>query len=146
MGPSVEGLAATFREYVGTNPEEFSTHAHALIEKPAIFVRGFISQMSEALKAGNEVDLTAIFSLCEWVVKRPIDERTTPEQDDEVMIDKNWQWTRDGISELLGNVFKATSAGAPRYPLNSIKQRAWDLIETLYHDPPDSYIASAVSS
>ncbi len=43
MGPDIEGLASTFGQYVATNPSAFSTKAEALIERPAIYVRTFIS-------------------------------------------------------------------------------------------------------
>jgi len=145
IGPDIEGLASTFGQYVATNPDQFSMKARVLINRPAIFVREFIRQMSEATKAGREIDLPAVLELCHWVVTRPIEERTTPEQEGEVLVDKNWQWTRDKISELVENVCKAKSADMPRYPLDDVRQPMWKLMESVCHDRAESYIVRDIS-
>jgi len=145
MGPDINGLASMFGQYVATNPDLFSTNAQLLIDRPAIFVREFISQMSKAVRDACEVDLLAVLELCRWVLSRPVEERTTPDQEHEFQIDKNWQWTRDNISEFVQNVCKAKSGDEPRYPLDGLREPIWELIENLCPDRAESYIVYDIS-
>jgi hypothetical protein len=145
MGPSVEGLASTFASYVATNPEGFSAEAHVLIGRPAIFVHRFISEMSDSVKNNREIDLTAVLELCQWAIERPIKERTTPTQEDEMLVDKDWQWTRDDVSQFIENICKAKRDDVPRYPLGKIRKIIWKLIEPLCLDIAESYIVHDVS-
>ncbi len=144
--PSIKGLASTFGQYVATNLAVFSAKALVLVNKPAIFVRGFISQMSESVAAGQEIDLAAVLKLCHWVVKRPIAERSTPEQEDRGPVDKDWQWTRDDISQLVESVCKATKTdNVLRYPLKDIWKPMWQLISVLCRDRAESYVVHDIS-
>ncbi|MCJ7543644.1 MAG: hypothetical protein MUP47_03600 [Phycisphaerae bacterium] len=145
VGPSIEGLASTFKQYVATNRREFSSHAQVLVGRPAIFVRGFISQMSEGAQAGCEIDVPGVLELCRWVLDRPIDERTTPEQEDETLVDKDWQWTRDEISDFVQSVSKAKSGDVPRYPMEGLRGPIWRLTESLYRDRAESYVVRDIS-
>lgn len=145
MGPDVEGLASTFGQYVATNPAQFSADAGLLIARPAIFVREFIVKMSEAVKAAHEINLLAVLELCHWVVTRPVEERTTPEQEHEGLIDKNWQWTRDRISGLMESVCQAKSDDVPKYPLDRFRKSLWRLIENLCNDHSESSIVHDIS-
>ncbi len=145
MGPDVHGLASTFGQYLATDPEQFSVKARVLIDRPAPFVRKFISQMTDAMKTGQQIDLAAVLELCRWVVSRPPEERTTPEQEDEVLVDENWQWTREDISRFLENACKARDGDVPRYPMETFRQLIWALIENLLHDPPQSNVVHDAS-
>lgn len=140
MGPNIEGLASTFANYVATNPEGFSAEALVLIDRPAIFVHRFISQMSDSVKNNREINLTAVLELCQWAIERPVEERTTPSQEDEKFVDKDWQWTRDDISQFVENICKAKRDDAPRCPLDGIREVIWKLIEPLCLDRVESYI------
>jgi len=140
-GPDREGLASTFEQYVATNPSGFSNKAMALADRPAPFVRKFLNQMGEAVNAGHEIDLSAVLELCEWVLSRPVDERTVPEQEEGALTDKDWRWTRNEISRLLESVCTAKSEGAPRYLFDGLRERIWKLIESLCHDRPESHDA-----
>lgn len=140
MGPDVEGLVSTFGKYVASDPEQFSRKASLLIARPASFVREFIAQMGEAVRGGHSIDLGALLNLCHWVVSRPVEERTTPEQERDVLIDKDWQWTRDRISEFLTEVCKARTDDKPRFLPGDSRQVIWNLIESLCHDRAASYI------
>jgi len=144
-GPSLDGLASTFGQYVATDPEQFSLGARALIDRPAPFVRKFISQMADAVKAGQQIDMAAVLELCKWVVSRPSEERITPVQEDEVLVDKNWQWTRENISRFLENVCKAKNGEVPRYPMKEFRWPIWTLIQNLVHDPTESNIVHDAS-
>ena len=137
---SIEGLASTFRQYVATDPEQFSAEAQVMVDRPAIFIRGYISEMGEATKAGRKIDICAVLDLCHWVVTRPVDERTTPKQGRERFLDKNWQWTRDEISRFVENVCKARTDNTPKYPMDDIRQPIWKLIECLCHDRAESHV------
>ncbi len=144
-GPDIEGLASTFGQYLATDPEQFSLKARVLIDRPASFVRKFISHMTDAMKTGRQIDLATVLDLCRWVISRPLEERTTPEQEDEVLVDENWQWTRDEISRLVENVCKAKKGDLPRYAIGTFRQSVWDLIKELAHDPAKSYILQDTS-
>jgi hypothetical protein len=139
-GPSMDGLASTFGQYLATDPEQFSTKAAALIDRPALFVRKFIAQMTESIKAGRQIDLGTVLELCQWVISRPPRERTVPEQEDEILVDEDWQWTRDDISRLLENVCKAMDGDVPRYRMDEFRKPIWNLIERLFRDPGESNI------
>lgn len=138
-GPTVSGLASTFGQYVATNLIQLSGQARTLIDRPAPFVREFIKQMSEGVKAGRDIELRAVLDLCHWVVSRPIAERTTPKQEDEMLVDEDWQWSREDISALLENVSNAKSGHAPKYTLQDFRQPMWGLIEELCRDRAESY-------
>lgn len=145
MGPDTEGLAGTFGEYVASNPEVFSRQAEALIERPAIYVRAFITQMAEAVKAGGEVDAFAVLRLCRWVLARPVEERTSPEPEGGALVDRGWQWTRDEISRFGQNVCEAKAGDVPRYPLEGLREEIWPIVDALCRDPAQSNIVHDVS-
>lgn len=140
MGPSIDGLAATFKQYVTTDRVTFSAHASSMVGRPAAYVRGFVSAMTEAVQAGEAIDVPAVLGLCQWVVEQPVGKRTTPEQDDELLVDKDWQWTRDGISGLVKEVCQAQADTGPRYPLEEIRERIWGLVNALCRDRAKSYV------
>ena len=140
MGPNVEGLSSTFGRYVAARPEECSSQAQKLVGRPAIFVRKFIGQMGDAVVAGHDVDLVAVLELCRWVVDRPVEERTTINQPNETLIDKNWQWTADDILRFIEVVCKAESGESPRYALEKYREPIRELIKRLYKDQPTSCI------
>jgi hypothetical protein len=145
MGPNLEGLASTFGQYVATNPETFSAQAGALTERPAIFVREFINQMAEAIKTGGEIDVPAVLELCRWVLERPLEERTTPEEEHGGLVDEDWQWTRDTISRLVKNICKATIDDTPRSPLDGLREPIWQLVGVLCHGRAKSYIVHDIA-
>ena len=140
MGPNVEGLAAALGEYVSKKPQEFSVEAGTLTERPAIYVRTFISQMIAAVKAEKEIDVLAVLRLCHWVLGRPRGERTTSEEGPEEMVDKDWQWTRDEISRLVLAVCEARTEDGPKYPLEPLREPIWRVVEALSRDPTKSYM------
>lgn len=58
--PSIEGLSSFFQEYVATRPKIFSEQAQFLLERPAIYVRKFITHMAQEIKSGNDIDINAV--------------------------------------------------------------------------------------
>lgn len=145
MGPDIEGLASTFRQYVATNPEAYSAQARVLIARPAIFIREFISEMAEASKAGRQIDALAVVDLCLWVVQRPLNERTTPQQEYEVQVDRDWQWTRDEISRFVRNVCTAKTDEVPTYRFESLREPIWQIINAVYRDRAKSNIVENIA-
>ena len=143
-GPSVGGLASTFEKYVATKPEEFSAKAQVLVGRPAVFVRGFISRMSEAIGAGRNIDVPAVLELCDWVVGRPIGERSTVRQIHEELVDEDWQWTREQICRFTENTCRARSGDVPKYRLEALRHGLWSLIGRLCGDRSESYIVRDV--
>ena len=140
MGPDFEGLAAAFGEFVGTRPEKLSAEASALTERPAIYVRTFISQMIVAIKADKKIDVLQVLGLCHWVLGRPRGERTTPRESPEEMVDKDWQWTRDEVSRFVLAVCEAKTEDGRKYPLEPIREPIWGVVEALSRDPSESNI------
>lgn len=138
-GPNRKGLASTFEQYVASTPEAFSAKAQVLIGRPAIFVRAFISQMSEAVRAGRHMDVGSVLDLCWWVVQRPVEEQTTPREEGERLVDENWQWTRDEISRFIDSVCRAESESRRTFPLD-YRSKLWTILERLCRDDPTSYI------
>lgn len=145
MGPDIKGLASTFGQYVGTNPEAFSAQADALVGCREIYVREFIKQMAEAVRNGREIDVPAVLKLCRWVLEQPLDERTTPEQGHDMLVDKDWQWTRDGISQFVHNICEAKVDGAPKYLLDNLRKPMWQLVKVVCRGRAESYIVHDIS-
>ncbi len=145
MTPDIEGLASTFEQYVTSSPEEFSAQADVLMDRPAIYVRGFISQMGQEVAAGRDIDIDAVLGLCKWVVGRPIEERTTPASNRDALVDKDWQWTRKDIAEFIKHICHATSDAQPKYLLEKYREPLWGLLELLSRDRAESYVVRDVS-
>jgi hypothetical protein len=139
-GPSITGLASVFEQYVAKSPTEDSAKALILINLPAIFIRAFISQITQAVKAGKEIELTSMIELCEWVVKRPVDEPSSLRRWAEGRVDEGWQWTRDEIARFIHEVCAAQNDGKPRFPMDRFRQRIWQLIEPLCRDRAESNV------
>ena len=110
-----------------------------------MYLRGFVDQMGKAVAAGRDIDIPAVLDLCKWVVGRPVEERTTPEVERDALVDRDWQWTRNGISRFIEIVCKATSDDAPKYLLLEYRQPMWQLLESLCRDREESYIVHDVS-
>lgn len=140
-GNSVSGLASTFSKYVSGNRAEFSRKAECMVDKAAAYVRSYISEMAEGVKAGQEIDVPAVLALCQWVVERAIEERTTPYQEDEGHVEENWQEARDSIGRFVENVCKAKKGEGLEYGLG-IRESLWSLIEKLI----DSRVESGLES
>lgn len=138
--PDVEGLGTSFGQYVADSAVEYSSRADLLVGRPAIYVRAFISKMAEAIAANKAIDVERVLDLCEWVVGRPIEERTTPAGNRDVLVDANWQWSRDEITKLIENVVTATDNDGPRYSMDEYRERIWRLLEQLCQDPTESSV------
>ena len=140
--PDVEGLAFTFEEYVGGNPETFSKQADVLIGRPAIYIRSFIAQMVKALEDRHNIDVPSVLVLCQWVLEQPIHENNTPHHNSWDLVDKDWQWTRSEIAKFIEIICKAEDNGGSRYSLEDLRKPIWALLSVLCRDPAESSIAS----
>ncbi len=143
--PEIEGLASTFERYVATDPRLFSTQARLLIGRRAIFVRTFIDQMTNAVKAGRDIDITSVLKLCDWVLTRPVSERTTPDEAQGALADKDWQWTRDQIADFVRGLCNAKVGEGPKFSIEGFRERFWSLVGPLCRDRTESYILRDVS-
>jgi hypothetical protein len=139
-GPSLEGLAEMFEQFVATDPSAFSAQARLLIGKPAYIVRPFVTKMSSAVGGEAEIDLGAVFDVCGWVIKQPNQSPAIadPELDD--ARDENWQYARSEIFRLLKAVCLATTSGTAKYSVTDFRTPVWDLISPLCNDPAASSI------
>lgn len=127
---NIEGLVSTFDQYIATDPEMFSTRAMSLVFAPAIYVGTFIHQMAEAIRASREIDIYTVLDLCRWVMGRPIDEGEVSAEEHDI-IDNDWQWPRDEISQLLQNICAATYNSAPKYKLEGLREPIWLMLDEL---------------
>ncbi len=144
-GPSVSGLAKTFSEYVSTNSIVFSRKAKLLIGKPAIYIREYIEQMTHSILLGQDIEVEAVLDLCAWVIGQPADIRTTPFQEHEGLIDLNWQWTRDSISQFLKKMCEAKIGELPQYRPNKFKKIIWSLIVNLIKDDARTHLLPKIN-
>jgi len=142
IGPDISGLASVFAECVGNNPEAWSRKAGLLVGRPAIYVRRFISSMNDAVKAGKTVDVAAVLELCRWVISRPAEEPSPRQEEEEPLVDKNWQWVRDNISGFIEEVCKAREDQSSRYPMDGLRELMWQVIDALCRDRAETYIVS----
>jgi hypothetical protein len=145
-GVGTAGLATAFGQYVGGNAEELSGQAKVLERHDPvpihIYVRTFIEQMAEAVKAGRNIDLAAVLRLCKWVVERPVAEfgAYVPVGVLWRIIDEDWQWTRDAICRFIRAVCEPTSDGVPRYPLAVNREAIGSLLKPLAEEPVKSHL------
>lgn len=139
-GHDMWGLANTFGEYVASDPEEFSKHAEVMVNRPAIFVRTYISQMGEAAKQGRAIEMAAVLKLCKWVVDQPLGQRAEVTEGPNGLVDRNWQWARDEISHFVQRVCESSADDKPRYPLDDIRAGMWSVLKCLIYDPTESNI------
>ncbi len=144
-GPRIEGLVSTFGQYVATQPEALSRHSTLLVGRPAGYVREFLDQMESAVKNGLDVDGLAVLSLCKWVVTRPRDERTMPRTERDVLVDQDWQWTRNQIASFVEAVCEAKAGDTRRFLAEDYRAPLRDLLESLHQDPGDSYVVHDAS-
>lgn len=138
--PDYEGLTSTFRQYVASDPITFSEKAALLINKQNIYVRAYVRSMEEAVKAGKLIDLRSVFELCNWVISRPIDEKTSPAKETSPILVKDWEWSRNSISDLMRAVCQAKDGEEKRIYSIDLRKGIWDTIESLSNDPIESNV------
>ncbi len=148
IGEGTEGLATAFGRYVGGNAEELSGQAEVLERRePApiyIYVRTFIDQMAEAVKADRKIDLAAVLQLCKWVVEQPLSGYGAYIPVDGGLwrlVDKDWQWARYAICRFMRAVCDPTLDDIPRYPLAGNREAMGALLGPLAEDPAKSHFA-----
>lgn len=137
--PSIEGLSGAFAQYVKSDPVAYSVKAHHLKGTPAPYVRAFLRTMEEAVKEGQPIELESVLDLCEWVLSRPVDERTSPSDEDRGLVDRDWQWCRDAIADLIEEVCKAEDDKVPRFPVEH-RMQIWRVLSPLLDSPASSYV------
>ncbi len=133
IGRPVKGLAQTFGVYVASDPAGFSAKASLLKNRPAIYVRSFLHAMESAVKASASIDVSAILDLCKWVTEQPVDQDTSPTQEEDGLVDRNWLLCRDAIAELVQEICK-------QRPELKHRDAIWEVIEPLLTASPESYV------
>ena len=131
-----EGVQGTFEAYVKQNVEACSRDARLMRGKPAMFVRPFLSAMSNAVNEGKQIPLEPVFELCRWVTQQPREQDTRQFPTDEHgLVDRDWQWCRERIGDFVEKCCEKDIPGWPegRGPL-------WDILEPLTHDPDRNYM------
>ena len=133
LGPSVEGLAEVFKHYLLDSPETYVEQAELLKGAPAIYIRVFVSAMSEAAEKIKSHDLRHLLNLCASVIEHPIHENTAITDDPQGLEDVDWQWTRNSISELISAM--CTS----KVPI-SYRRNIWEVLHPLTNDTARSNV------
>lgn len=139
-GPGVEGLASTFKQYLSSKGDDLSRKSVEMIGAPAVYVRAYLQQMSERAREGRTITLTDVLDLCEWVVEQPIDDTVGVTPPAFSMVDRNWQWTRDTISELVQNVCRSAAGENHEIRNRVIQERIIALLCLLARDGATSYL------
>ena len=136
IGPSTQGVAATFKAYLAKAAGEYVEHAAAMRHRPAMYVRAYIEAMTDAFLEVKAMDLSPLFDLCKWVIERPQAEDTAISADPDSYEDKDWRSTRASISDLVGT---ACQQGC----LPDYRRDLWELVVPLTNDSGKSYIVGA---
>ena len=137
---SFEGLSSTFEDYISTNPVEFSGKATALNGCPANLIRVFLSQMKNAVKSGEGINWQEVLKLCEWVVRRPINEQTIESHLIERMVDRSWQWTRDEIARFISELCQNGLSDLNDNEFAKARVEIWNLLMVLINSPASPYM------
>jgi hypothetical protein len=145
IGEATQGLAAAFGQYVNASAEVLSTDAEVLERRDPmpiyIFVRTFLHEMADAVKAGRGINLAAVLRLCKWVVEQPISGYGAYIPIDGVfrkLVDTDWQWARDAIAGLIREVCTHISDGSPTYMLSDYEDAILPLLKPLAEEPDKS--------
>jgi hypothetical protein len=144
-GPTIEGLASTFGQYVARDRSRFSRDANALRQKPAIFVRTFLGEMAAGARAGEAIDVRAVVELCQWVVDRPIEEQTVTVPGDASEVDRDWQWTRNEVARFIEQTCMARSGPNATYPVDGLREPMWRLLDVLCRAGAESSVVRDMS-
>ncbi len=142
-----EGMARAFGQYVGAKAEELSRQAEMLERREPIpiyiYVRTFVEQMAEAVKAGRKIDVAAVLRLCNWVAEQPVAEYGAYIPVDDVLwklVDQDWQWARYAICRFIRAVCDPTSHGIPSYPMEGNREAIGSLLKPLAEEPATSQL------
>lgn len=119
-----EEQANAFQEYVAAQAVSFSVEAKELIGRPAIFISKFIGAMSQAVKMGSDIEISAVLDLCLWVTTCLLDPAN-------IHADKYWSWARSEIALFIKAICQATESDSPKYSLEIFQTRLWQLINCL---------------
>lgn len=145
-GKGIEGLAGAFASYLSKDAARFSKDAPLLQGRPAIYVRSFLSRMTESLKKGETIDVPAVLDLCEWVVRQPVHECTTPASQHERLADPDWQWSRNAVSDFVESICRLPADGIATGSPDALRPRIWQLLFHLAGDNPDSSVLRDTSA
>lgn len=138
-GPSTEGLASSFLQYVKTDPVRFSSDAVLLKHKPAVYVRSFLQAMKEAVREGTLIHIRPVLALCAWIVSGPVEEQTSGAKEEGALVDRGWQWCRDTIAEFIQDICNAKDdAKRPRCGPKH-REALWEVLKPLLDSPTRSY-------
>lgn len=145
MGPTVEGLASTFDQYVATDTEAFSAKAAALIGRPTIFVRRYLDRISDAIQSDGDVDVLSVVHLCGSVLKGSTEQPHSCSGKIAEASDNDLQSTYDAISGCLRRICESRVNGVPKYTLEPFRDAIWGILEKLSRGPAASYVLRDVS-
>lgn len=127
-GPTLGNVRDVFQEFCGADSVAYSKQAKALIGRPGEYVRSFLTAMNRAYKEHKAIDISAILSLCAWVLSRDIEEDTLPVTTGHDLVDSSWRWTWNTIAELIQNL---CDSGAPL----DHRDKLWQIITKLADAP-----------
>lgn len=127
MGPSKEGLGRELIVAIKSKPELFVDFASRMKGLDPTYIRSYLQAFHELIQNDQDMVWEEAVSLCEWVLEQPvkIPGRTGHHFDQ----DPDWDWTRKAIAS-----FVSRGINENKIPY-SLRNRVWNIIEQLTHDP-----------
>ncbi|QDS91617.1 hypothetical protein FF011L_03470 [Roseimaritima multifibrata] len=130
FGPSVQGLADRFEQYVKDNASSYSRFANELIDKPAPFVSAFLSAMRNAVTEGKAISIEPTLELCVWL----IDGKRSAGGD-------SYVYEQERALDLIRGLLDAqTERKEPSQSLLDGRLAIWGCIETMCEATPNSWV------
>jgi hypothetical protein len=142
-GPSVEGLVATFRQFLQSNARGASSRASALIGSSPVFVRAFVAEMTQAVKQGSPIDVVEVLRLCQWIVAQPTERLSVPAAERSPLVDKDWQWSKDECARFVEAVCTSQREGASAFVGEALRESLWGVVIGLREAAANCYIGRA---
>ena len=132
ISPSPEGLAREIEASAGRDPVRFASLALQFASLEPTYIRGLISGLTTAVRAGHSFAWQSVLDLCRWVVSQPravTPSRLAALRPDET--DRTWGPTRQAVAELLQVGCEARSGEIPP----DLREEVWEILAPLTVDP-----------
>lgn len=144
--PSREGLLNTFEQLVTEESRSWSRIADSLVGRPLWCVGSYLSAVRRGVKEGKDVEFERLLSLAEWVAKLESSGSDQTEDPGESNPNRQRQWCKDSVAELIDDICKARNAEArPTYDIRHF-DRMLDIAEALSSAPAGTDIAGEVGA
>lgn len=127
---SREGTGRQLSENVKSDPKRWTKSVSSFGQLDPTYVRSLLNGYRDSLKEGKDFDWNPILGLCKQVLSKPLKikgRKATSLFGD----DPDWSWCRNTIIDLVSEGLREHSGKLPI----SLKDKTWEIIEELTHDP-----------